>query len=97
MAPPISMRVRTVSQGGGVACVCIGYTQQGSVTVLQVTGTLILQIILCYLIIVSVHLCLSFEGKQVHCENLSLGSLCRFVLYFGNRRVHCLNTLPAAR
>ena len=44
VAPPISMRVRTIvlSQGGRVACIWIVYTRQVSVEVLQVTGSLLL-------------------------------------------------------
>ena len=54
--------------GRRVACIWIVYTQQGSVTVLQVTGSLLLLILLCYLIV-----CLFvLEGKQVYCENRSL-------------------------
>ena len=44
--PPISMRARTVvlSQGGRVVCIWIVYTWQGSVEVLQVTGSLLLRV-----------------------------------------------------
>ena len=70
-----------------MAFIWIVYTQQGSVTVLQATGSLLLQILLslCYLIIVSVPSCLSFEGKQVYCEKSSPGSLYRRVPYSENR------------
>ena len=68
-------------QGGGVACICIVYIQQGSIEVLQVTGSLLLQFLLCYLIVVYVCLCLSFEGKQTLPESLR-----RLVHSIGNRR-----------
>ena len=76
MVPPIITRARTVvhRQGGWVTCIWIVYTRQGSVEVLQVTGSLLLQILLCCLI-VYVRLCLSFEGKQTCCKNSWPGSL----------------------
>ena len=40
------------SQGGGVECIWIVYTRQGSVEVLQVTGSLLLPFLLCCLIVV---------------------------------------------
>ena len=54
VSPPISMRERTTvhSQGSGVTCIWIVYTRQGSVEVLPVTGSLLLQIILCCLVVV---------------------------------------------
>ena len=55
--PPIGTRSRTVGPSLGVACIWIVYTRQGSVAVLQVTGSLLLQILLCYLIVVSVRSC----------------------------------------
>ena len=68
VGPPISTRARTVvhGQGGWVTCIWIIYTRQESV--LQVTGSLLLQILLFFLFVVYVHLCLSFEGKQTCCK-----------------------------
>ena len=53
VAPPISVRARTVmlSHEGVVIYIWIVYTRQGSVEVLQVTGSLLLQILLCCLIV----------------------------------------------
>ena len=81
MAPPIITRACTVmhSQEGWVTCIWIVYTRQGSVEVMQVTGSLLLQIILCCLIVAYVCLCLSFEGKQMCCDSLLPGSLRRLV------------------
>ena len=66
----------------------IVYTQQGSVEVLQVTGSLLHQILLCCLMVVHFRLCLSFEGKQTCCEKSLPGSLHRLVNYVGNRLVY---------
>ena len=66
VAPSIGMRVLTISQGGGVACIWIVHTRQGSVTVLQVTGSLLLQILLCYLIVVSFHSCI-VNNRHLDC------------------------------
>ena len=54
MAPPISGRARTVviSYGGWVRCIWIVYTRRISVEVLQVTGSLVLRILLWCLVIV---------------------------------------------
>ena len=70
VAPPIGMQecIVDLSQGGGMACIWIVYTRQGSVTALQVTRSLLLQFLLCYLIVVSVRSCLRFEGNQGCCE-----------------------------
>ena len=53
VAPPISMRACTfvLSHGGWVTCIWIVYTRQGSVEVLQATGSLVLRIILWCLVI----------------------------------------------
>ena len=51
-----------------MACIWIVYTQQGSVDVLQVTGSLLLQFLLCYLILVYVCLCLSYEEVSFRYE-----------------------------
>ena len=67
-------------------CIWIVYTPQGSVEILQVTVSLLLQIILCCLIVVYVRLCLSFEGKQTCCEKSLPGSLRRLVYFVGSRR-----------
>ena len=68
VVPPISTRECTVvhGQGGWVTCIWIVYTRQGSV--LQVTGSLLLQILLCCLFVVCIRLCLSLEGKQTCCK-----------------------------
>ena len=86
LAPPISTRARTVmhSQGGWVACIWIVYTRQGSVEVLQVTGSLFLQILLCCLIVV--YVCLCFEGKQTCCDSSLPGSLRQLVHSEGSIR-----------
>ena len=49
VAPPISGRGRTVvlNRRGGVMYVRIVYTQQGSVAVLQVTGSLLILFLVC--------------------------------------------------
>ena len=51
---------------------------------LQVTGSLILQIILCCLIVV--YVCLSFKGKQTCCDRSLPGSLRRPVHFEGSIR-----------
>ena len=51
-----------------------------------VPGSLLLQFLLCYLIVVSVRSCLSFEGKQGCCEESLSGSLCRLEYYTRTRR-----------
>ena len=68
---------------GGMYLDCVH--SAGSVTVLQVTGSPLLLILLCRLIIVSVRSNLSFEGKQVYCEKSSPGSLGRLLPYIKNR------------
>ena len=59
---PISVRTRTVipGHGGWGICIWIVYTRQGSVAVMQVTGSLLFQILLCYLIVVCFLLCSLF-------------------------------------
>ena len=54
MSPPISVQVCTVvlSYGGWVRCIWIMYTRRRSVEVLQVTGSLVLQILLWCLVLV---------------------------------------------
>ena len=86
VAPPISTRARTVvhGQGGWVTCIWIVYTRQGSVEVLQVTGSLLLQILLCCLVVV--YVCLCFEGKQTCCRKALPGSLRRLVHSVWSRR-----------
>ena len=54
VAPPISMRARTavLSQRGGVVYIRNVYTQQVSVEILQVTGSLLLLIIVyCFIVV----------------------------------------------
>ena len=54
LAPPISMQTRTVMPGHGEwgICIRIVYTRQGSVAVLQVTGSLLFRFLSCYLTVV---------------------------------------------
>ena len=85
VAPPISVRACTVvlSHGGWVTCIWIVYTRQGSVEVLQLTGSLLLRIILWCLCVTVCFLSCS--------ENLTVtkslpGSLCRPVYSAGYRR-----------
>ena len=81
LAPPISVRAHTIvlGHGGWVICTWIMYTQQGSLAILQVTGSLLHQILLCYLIVVC-----SLSCSNILTVTKSLpGSLCRLVHYVG--------------
>ena len=80
----MGVRVRTVvlSRRGWDICIWLVYTPQGSVAFLQVTGSVLLQIILCCLIVV----CLLSCCKNLSVTNLLPGLLRQHVHYVGNRR-----------
>ena len=66
-------------------CIWIMYTQQGSVDVLQVTGSLLLRILLWCLVVV----CFLSCSKSLTVTKSSLGSLRRPVRSAGYRRSSC--------
>ena len=87
MAPPISVRAHTVvlSRRGRVICIWIVYIRHGSVEVLQVTGSLVLRIILWCLVIV----CFLSCSKSLTVTKSLPGSLCRPVHSAGYQRSSC--------
>ena len=80
--PPISGRGRTVvlNRRGGVMYVRIVYTQQGSVEVLQVTGSLLILIIVCCCIV----LCLRSYCEYLHVRELLPDPLFQLVCLIDN-------------
>ena len=84
LAPPISMRALTVMlvHGGWTICIWIVYTRQGSVAVLQVTGSLFLRILFCCL----TGVCFLSCSKNLTVTKSLPGSLRRPVHSVGRRR-----------
>ena len=81
VATPISERVHTdaCSQGGELTDFGIVYTRERSVDVLQVTGSLLLQIILCCFAALFYSLYLRTNGESLYCEISFIGSPSRHV------------------
>ena len=93
VTPPIRTRVCTAlhGQGSWVTCIWIVYTRQGSVEVLQVTRSLLLQILLYCLVVVYVRLYLSSKESRRVVKIMLPGSLRWLVHSVGSRR--CIVTV----
>ena len=82
VAPPIGRRGRTVvlNQRGVVMYIRIMYTQQGSIKVLQVTGSLLILLIICCCIV----LCLRSFCESLHVRDLLHQPLFQLVCLIDN-------------